>query len=118
VIGTLCDSAVSGKPRSTHAHYGRRAPAKKPPAARRFDVRGPRGGIVARNVPSSTVAQWAVRWLARYDRLTIGRATPPLTVPAELELPAFGEHECGAEPLELDPERDELEDELAKEDSR
>lgn len=42
VIGTVCDSKVSGKPGTSHIHHGcKRAPAPEPV----YDVRGPKGRL-------------------------------------------------------------------------
>lgn len=43
-IATLCNSAVSGKPNTTHAHYGLKKSDKPlPPQERLYDVIGPKG---------------------------------------------------------------------------
>jgi murein DD-endopeptidase MepM/ murein hydrolase activator NlpD len=73
VLGTVCDSAVSGKPNTSHIHYGLKK-AKKPipkPPERLLDVFGPKGNYVKKKQTSKQVAKAMPAWIKRFGFVTV-----------------------------------------------
>lgn len=77
VLGTICDSAVSHKPGTSHIHYGFHAaaapPKPVPPADRRYKVTGPKGGNISRTRSARFIAENVEGWLRTHDELRIDR---------------------------------------------
>lgn len=77
VLGTICDSKVSGKPNTSHIHYGFNAkdapPKPVPPADRRYTVKGPKGGNISRNRSANFIAENIEGWLRTHDDVVISR---------------------------------------------
>jgi hypothetical protein len=73
VLGTVCNSAVSKKPRTSHIHYGLNKsdkPLPKPPE-RLLDVYGPKGKLVKRKQTSKQVAKAMPTWIKRFGFVTV-----------------------------------------------
>lgn len=79
-IATLCDSRVSGKPGTTHCHYGLKKAVNPPPPPpeRLYDVRGPKGRRWVKHQPISVVAAKLPALVKRLGFVTVVSAdTPP-----------------------------------------
>ena len=68
VIGTICNSSVSGKPGTSHIHLGKKAWRKPLPAQhdRLYRVTGPKGGNIARRKTAEQVGKNMPRWIRRF----------------------------------------------------
>jgi murein DD-endopeptidase MepM/ murein hydrolase activator NlpD len=74
LLGTVCNSRVSGKPRTSHIHCGLRRSAKPlpaPPRAPVFDVVGPKGNNVARRKNAKAIAKALPGWVRRFGAVEV-----------------------------------------------
>lgn len=75
ILGTICDSAVSHKPGTSHIHYGHhKAAHPSPPVVRLYDVDGPRGGKIARKRDLAYITKHADEWVKLFGRFTVRAA--------------------------------------------
>lgn len=74
LLGTICDSAVSHKPGTSHIHYGfKKAPVPVPPADRLYNVTGPNGGNISKRKTANAIVENVEGWLRTHDDLKIER---------------------------------------------
>lgn len=73
VVGTICDSKVSGKPGTSHIHMGKKAKPKPmpEPTERLYEVVGPKGGNILRRGRMSAISKAAPGWIKRFGSITI-----------------------------------------------
>ena len=74
IIGTICDSRVSGKPGTSHIHYGLNK-AKRPmpePTERLYRVVGPKQGNIKRRVTAAQIGKALPGWVKRFGHITVG----------------------------------------------
>lgn len=73
IIGTICNSAVSGKPGTSHIHMGKKAKARpKPePKERLYRVVGPKKGNVARRKNAAAIGKALPGWVKRFGSVTV-----------------------------------------------
>ncbi len=76
IIGTVCNSAVSGKPNTSHVHYGfKRALSPLPtPKQRLYDVVGPKGNNIAKRKTPAAIAKATPNWVKRFGSVTVRAA--------------------------------------------
>lgn len=79
VLGTVCDSAVSGKPHTSHIHYGLHKEDKPipPPPERLYDVRGPRGRLWIKAGKMSTISKKLPALIKRWGPMRVSDAGHP-----------------------------------------
>lgn len=73
IIGTICDSRVSGKPGTSHIHYGLKKAKRPLPEQhdRLYRVSGPKGGNIARRKTAEQVGKNTTRWVRRFGSISI-----------------------------------------------
>ena len=78
-VATLCDSAVSGKPGTTHCHYGMKKATNPPPPPpeRLYDVRGPKGRLWVKHQPISVVAEKLPALVRKWGPMRVSDADQP-----------------------------------------
>lgn len=73
LLGTICDSKVSGKPNTSHIHQGLKKTKKPLPKQpeRVFRVVGPKGGNIARRKTAAQVGKGMGGWVKRFGSITV-----------------------------------------------
>lgn len=72
ILGTICDSAVSHKPGTSHIHEGFHR-TTVPPEDRRYNVVGPKGGTISKGKSANAIVENVEGWLRTHDVVTIRR---------------------------------------------